>query len=161
MRVASDIGGTFTAPVAFDEETGELSLARETMRFNKFIWSLFCNSKAGRAAISRYESLLARDERWVELAPKGWMDKLRPLDPMAAQAVFDQAVARRVAPQDHAGELYERLLGEGFTLSLEIEDGETIYTVVGDDELEAWLNMIQGISAAASGCTRTTRSAPC
>ncbi|WP_433935792.1 hypothetical protein AB3662_13805 [Sorangium cellulosum] len=74
------------------------------------------------------------------------MDKLRPIDPMAARAVFDQAVGERVASQDHAGELYERLLDDGFTLSLEIEDGETIYTVVGGDEPEAWLSMIQGIS---------------
>ncbi|XXY45119.1 hypothetical protein WME91_34465 [Sorangium sp. So ce269] len=117
------------------------------MRFNKFIWSLFCGSKAGRAAISRYESFLARGERWAELAPKNLMEKLRPIDAMAAQVVFDEVVGRRVASQDRAGELYERMLDEGFTLSLEVEDGDTIYTVVGgDDELEAWLSMIQGIS---------------
>lgn len=116
------------------------------MRFNRFIWSLFCSSKAGRAAISRYESFLERGERWAELAPKSWTEKLRMIDVMAAQAVFDEAVGRRVASHDHAGKLYERLLDEGFTLSLEIEDGDTIFTVVGGDELEAWLSMIQGIS---------------
>jgi hypothetical protein len=124
------------------------------MKFNRFVWELYLQSRRGKSAVRRFSSFKeVFIEEWCRTFPFTFFEEFRDLYPEAEvdidvpKLVRDAVAAHSFKNQKAASRHYRKVLSKrGFPVQITDKRGKTDVVFTFGDEHEHWYDYVAAIS---------------